>query len=430
MTPTDMTPTDTTPTDMTSTDMTSTASQYSATQFDANPTPELIVNVTPEPAMMPRENPKVTVIIGPRERFSYTRECLESLYQNTDYPFDLVFVDVCSPKPVECCIQQKSREHAFTVIRTARYLSPNQARNVGLRYVQHQLNSDYVVFLENDVIVKKGWLTQLMSCTQETGAAVVGPLTCIGKPLHQVIHNAGGRSYIKTDSKRGQPRRLIKQSAYLTGRPVAEVPQELCQMQCDYVEFHCMLVRTNIFKTAPFQETCGLLDEGMLATREHIDFCFMVTAAGGSIYSDRTAVVTTDTVGIDNNKAGLIEWFGQLELPEFKLYDLPYFMLRWSDAWDLASLNHLRKKWNLTEDRYFKKRYAKLGDRRRELLVLPLVKRLTFGRGSDRLEKLLAAIERKINHYLYDRYLAKHPEAPHPIEPVTVRHTLQAVQQR
>ncbi|MEM9087689.1 MAG: glycosyltransferase [Cyanobacteria bacterium P01_F01_bin.53] len=384
----------------------------------------------PEPVMPGTKKPKVTLVIGPRERFSYTRECLESIYQNTDYPFELVFVDVCSPKPVEHYIQQKSQEESFTVIRTARYISPNQARNVGLRYVRQQAHAAYIVFVENDVIVKRGWLTRLVSCAEETGAAVVGPLTCIGKPLHQVIHNAGGRSYIKTDLKRGQSRRLIKQSAYLTGKPVAEVPEELCPVQCDYVEFHCMLVRTNIFETAPFKKTHGLLDEGMLATREHIDFCFMVTEASGRIYSDRTAVVTTDTVGIDSNKAGLIKWFGQLELPEFKLYDLPYFMLRWSDAWDLSSLNHLRKKWNLTEDRYFKKRYAKLGDRRRELLVLPLVQRLTFGRGSDRLEKLLAAIERKINHYLYNRYLKKYPEAPHPIQPATVRHTLQSVQQR
>ncbi|EDX87725.1 glycosyl transferase, group 2 family protein [Synechococcus sp. PCC 7335] len=379
---------------------------------------------------LPDQKPKVTLVIGPRERFSYTQACLESIYQNTDYPFELVFVDVCSPRPVARYIQQKARQESFKVIRTERYLSPNQARNVGLRQVLTQTDSDYVVFVENDVVVKNGWLTKLVSCAEQTGAAVVGPLTCIGKPLHQVIHNAGGRSYIQTDFKRGQPRRKIKQSAYLTGRPVAEVPEELRPVQCDYVEFHCMLARTSLFETAPFKQTGGLLDEGMLATREHIDFCFMVTEAGGKIYSDRTAVVTTDTVGIDNNKVGLIQWFGQLKLPEFKLYDLPYFMLRWSDAWDLASLNHLRQKWDLTEDKYFKKRYAKLGARRRELLVLPLVDRLTCGRGSDRLENLLAAIERKINHYLYGRYLKKHPETPHPIQSAAVRHTLQAARQR
>lgn len=373
--------------------------------------------------------PKATLVIGPRERFSYTEACLESIYQNTDYPFELVFVDVCSPKPVARYINQKAKEESFKVIRTAQYISPNQARNVGLRYVLEHTDSDYVVFVENDVVVKKGWLTRMIACAEEERATVVGPLTCIGQPVHQVIHNAGGRSYIKTNVKNGKPRRKIKQSAYLTGKPVAQVPEELRRKQCDYVEFHCLLARTDLFKTAPFQKTGGLLDEGMMATREHIDFCFMVTEAGGTIYSDRTAVITTDTVGIDNNKVGLVEWFGELKLPDFKLYDLPYFMLRWSDAWDLASLNHLRQKWDLTEDKYFKKRYIKLGSRRRELLVNPIVNRLTLGRGSDRLEKLLSALERKVNHYFYSRYTQSHPNTSQPIELKAVRQTLQTVQQ-
>ena len=373
--------------------------------------------------------PKVTLVIGPRERFSYTRNCLESIYQNTDYPFELVFVDVCSPKPVERYIQQKAKAESFEVIRTDRYISPNQARNVGLHRVLDRGDRKYVVFVENDVIVKKGWLTRLVACAEETGAAVVGPLTCIGSPAHQVIHNAGGRSYIKEDIKRGQPRRRIKQSAYLTGKAIAEVPEELKRVQCDYVEFHCMLARTSLFATDPFKATDGLLDEGMMATREHIDFCFMVATAGGSIYSDRTAIVTTDTVGIAKNKTGLMEWFGQVQLPDFKPYDIPYFMLRWCDAWDLASLNHLRQKWNLSEDKYFKKRYAGLGSRRRELLIDPLVNRLTFGRGSDRLTKLLIALERKLNHTLYSYYVKKHTDIDKPIELSAVRQTLETVQQ-
>jgi GT2 family glycosyltransferase len=342
--------------------------------------------------------PKVTLIVGPRERFSYTRASLESIYADTDYPFDLVFVDVCSPKSVQAYLQQKSQERSFKVLTVNHYISPNQARNVGLRYVLEETDSQYVVFIENDVIVKRGWLTQLVACAQETNAAVVGPLTCIGHPAHQVIHNAGGKSYIKTDVKHGQTRRRIKQSAYLTGRAVADVQDQLHRIQCDYVEFHCMLVCTDIFAQT------GLLDEGMLATREHIDFCFMVTEAGGTIYSERAAVVTTDTLGLASNKAGLVAWFGKLQLPDFRWSDLPYFMIRWSDRWDRASLDHLRQKWNLEEDKYFTKRYAGLGGRRHELLIKPLVERVTLGKGSPGLEKLLIMLERPFNHFWFNRY--------------------------
>lgn len=58
------------------------------------------------------EQPKVTLIVNPRERFSYARQSLESIYANTEYPFNLVYVDVCSPNqtsngricPISCCV--------------------------------------------------------------------------------------------------------------------------------------------------------------------------------------------------------------------------------------------------------------------------------------------------------------------------------------
>ncbi len=365
--------------------------------------------------------PNVTLIVTPRERFSGTRATLESLYADTEYPFDLVLVDVCSPPPVQSVIREQAAEHGFTVLKSDRYLSPNQARNVGLRHVLKQGTSQYIVFVENDVIVRRGWLQKLVTCAEETQAAVVGPLTCIGNPLHQVIHNAGGKSSIKVDEKNGRTRRRIKQSAYLTGRAVADVSDQLIRTPCDYVEFHCMLVCTKIFATT------GLLDEGMLATREHIDFCFMITQAGEQIYSEREAVVTTETLGLASNKEGLIDWFGQISLPAFKWYDLPYFMLRWSDRWDRASLDHLRQKWNLDEDEYFFKRYAGLGSRRRELLILPWVQYLPFGRGNARLEKLFVRIEKALNHLFFQYYQwyvqrngspAKTPEATVQVRPI------------
>lgn len=352
--------------------------------------------------------PKVVLIVGPRERFSSTQASLESIYHGTEYPFDLIYVDVNSPQPIRRYLEEQSHQKQFKLIRTKRYLSPTQSKNVGLRYILNQIKDEYkyVVFIENDVLVKRGWLTKLVVCAEETGATVVGPLTCIGQPLHQVIHNAGGKSYITTEIKDGKASRHIYQSAALTGKAVAEVPDKLRRKKTDYVEFHCMLVRTEFFAKT------GLLDEGMLATREHIDFCFMVTQAGGSIYSEREAVVTTDTIGIETNQKGLVSWFGDVQLPEFKWFDIYYFMLRWNDAWDLASLHHLRDKWNLTEDEYFKKRYKKVGARRHELLVKPIVRRLTMGRGNQWLESLLISLERLISQAVYYHYLQQQKVAP------------------
>ncbi|WP_448601569.1 glycosyltransferase family 2 protein [Thermoleptolyngbya sp.] len=348
-----------------------------------------------------RENaPKVTIVVGPRERFSHTQESLESVYRNTHYPFDLVYVDVCTPPVIQKYLNAQAQEKGFTLIRTDYYISPNQARNVGLRHVLKVAKSQYVVFLENDVVVEPGWLTQLVKCAEETGAEVVGPLTCIGKPELGVIHNAGGATYILSDVKPdGRVKRRLRQEAYLTGKAIAQVQDQMHRIQCDYVEFHCLMARTDLFAKI------GLLDEGMLATREHIDFCLSVKEAGGKIYCERKSVVTTDTVGIAQNKKGLEELFGTNLLPDFKWYDLPYFMVRWCNAWDRASLDHLRQKWNLAEDSYFKKRYQIIGNRRRELLVKPLEQRLTFGRGNAWLEKILNVLEQRLNDFFYQRHL-------------------------
>ena len=347
------------------------------------------------------EKPKVTIIACIRERFSCTRQFLENIYKNTDYPFELVYVDIGSPAHIQRYLQGKAQEKQFKLLNTGYYASPNQAKNVGLLYVLGHSEPKYIVFIENDVTVKRGWLTKLVACAEETGAAVVGPLTCIGKPEHQVIHNAGGHAYIVTEVKNDQIRRRIRQQAYLTGKTVAKLTEQLHRTRCDYVEFHCMLAKTEIF------EKEGLLDEGMLASREHIDFCLTVSQAGGAIFSEREAVVTTDALGIGSNKIGLGAWFGYLQIPNFEWSDLPYFMLRWSDAWDLASLHRLRDKWELSEDKYFQKRYRGIGSRRHELLIQPLVRRLTFGQGSAWLEKLLIFLERKLNQYVYRCYVRR-----------------------
>ena len=348
----------------------------------------------------PKTMPKVAIVVGPRERFSHTQASLESVYRNTHYPFDLVYVDVCTPPIIQTYLKAQAQEKGFQLIRTDYYISPNQARNVGLRQVLKEAKAQYVVFLENDVVVEPGWLTQLVNCAQDTGAEVVGPLTCIGKPELGVIHNAGGATYILNDVKPdGRVKRRLRQEAYLTGKAIAQVQDQMHRIECDYVEFHCLMARTDLFAKI------GLLDEGMLATREHIDFCLSVKEAGGKIICDREAVVTTDTVGIAQNKKGLEELFGTNPLPDFKWYDLPYFMVRWCNAWDRASLDHLRLKWNLAEDSYFKKRYRIIGNRRRELLVKPLVQRLTFGRGNEWLEQLFNGLEQRLNDFFYQRHL-------------------------
>ncbi|AFZ30747.1 glycosyl transferase family 2 [Gloeocapsa sp. PCC 7428] len=323
---------------------------------------------------------QVTLVVVPRERFSYTRESLESIYAHTKFPFELVYVDGGSPAHIQRYLQQQAAEKNFQLIRTDHYLSPNQARNLGLAAVK----SKYVVFVDNDVVVTPGWLTRLVECAEETDAAIVGPLVCIGQPEAGIVHLAGGEAHIELQQKEKNGKikikRRVHEKHYFVNRRLADVQNQLQRIQCEFAEFHCVLVRREIFTKV------GVLDEKLLNTREHIDFSMTVAQAGGKIYCEPASIVT------------------YVPGPPFELSDMPYFMLRWSDAWELASLKHFREKWDVTEDKYFQKRYERLGLRRHQAFLKPLVRRFTFGKRSRWLEQKIVPLERTLNRYISDRY--------------------------
>ncbi|WP_081403124.1 glycosyltransferase family 2 protein [Scytonema hofmannii] len=347
------------------------------------------------------ENPLVTLIVVPRERFSYSRESLESIYKDTNYPFDLVYVDCGSPSDTRRYLEEQAQQKQFKLIRSEYFLSPNRARNIGRREVK----TKYIVFIDNDVIVKPGWLEKLVQCAEETGAGVVGPLTCIGKPEHEIIHNAGGKVRIVPEIQGDKTVWRNKQKAFFNGTPMAEVRDQLHRIKCDYVELHCVLVRTELF------DRVDLLDEGLLNTREYIDLCLMATQAGSTIYCERESVVFTDTLAVGEAQKNLAS-AGYIQGTQFQWSDLHFFMVRWSDAWELESLHYFRDKWNLSDDdAYLQKRYRKLGHRRHEAWLKPLIRRFTFGRDSEWLEKILMPLERRLNRWISNRYEKFYPQS-------------------
>ena len=261
------------------------------------------------------EAPQVTVVVVPRERFSVALRSLDTLYDNTDGPFDLVYVDGNSPAPVRDALREQAARRGFRLLRTEHYLSPNRARNLG----GAEATTRYVVFVDNDVIVTPGWLDALVSCADDTGAWVVGPLAFEGELADGMVHNAGG--FCHFDGPQGE-RDLVQDNRY-GHRHLSELPGGLRRFAVDYVEFHCVLVRRAAF------DVIGPLDERLLSTREHLDLCLQVAAHGGEVWSDCSSLVTYDNP------------------PPVPVRDLPFFMLRWSEAWNVASLRHFAAKYEL-----------------------------------------------------------------------------------
>ena len=318
----------------------------------------------------------ITIVVVPRERFSYTQQSLNSIYEYTKLPFELVYVDGGSPKSVQQYLSQAATQREFTLLRTEHFLAPNQARNLGLSEVK----TDYVLFMDNDVHVSPGWLEKLWQCAKETDATVICPLTCIGNPLHEKIHLAGGEARIFIELKGDKTLRRVHEKHYFVNRPVVDVQEKLHRRSCEFAEFHCMLIKRSIF------DEIGALDEKLLSTREHIDFCLNVSQAGGKIYCEPESVVTY--------------------VPDilYRWSDLAFFMLRWSDEWEVKSLKRFRKKWNLDKDKYFKKRYKRLGHRRHHAFLRPLIRKVMFGKTIPWLENAAIQLERQLNRVITGRY--------------------------
>ncbi|MGD1867345.1 MAG: glycosyltransferase family 2 protein [Phormidesmis sp.] len=330
--------------------------------------------------------PQVTIVVVPRERFSYAQISLESLYENTMVPFDLVYIDGNSPKPERRFIERYSKEKGFKLIRTEHYLWPNRARNLGLAEVK----TPYVVFVDNDVVVQPGWLRIMLECSQAEDATVVGPLMCHEEPIHEIVHFAGGESRVVTDIK---SRRHLREKMYLQGRMVKDVRPRLAQCETELCEFHCMLVKMDVF------DELGPFDESVLNTKEHVDFCMNVAALGRTVYFEPDSVVT------------------YVPGPTLAWRDLHYYMLRWSNAWELVSLARLMEKWNLCEDGYFKHKYKALGWRRRAAILQPMLDKIGLTNRRSLPNKLmmyglLAPIEVTLNKWLTYRYAQKHLQAP------------------
>ncbi|HKR89284.1 MAG TPA: glycosyltransferase [Phenylobacterium sp.] len=277
---------------------------------------------------------RVTIVLTQRERFSAMQESLSSLLENTPEPFRLVCATGSVSTRMRAWLKHQSQQHGFMHVEAPRTLTPPEARNLGLQYA----DTEYVVFAENDVVFKAGWLSALIACADETGADVVAPLTCEGRPIHTIVHHVGS---VETNQEtfEGAPdgQRDFHEEFYLQGRTCDEVADFLVRRQTRSFEMHCFLMRRDVFNRV------GLFDPDIVS-KEYLDFAWRLRkAGGGSIWVEPKAVVT---------------FLIPSRTDPITFADLPYFLLRWSQAWQNRSHDALKQKWGLAERGFIASRRA------------------------------------------------------------------------
>jgi GT2 family glycosyltransferase/glycosyltransferase involved in cell wall biosynthesis len=119
---------------------------------------------------------KVAVVIVSYNNLQYLKLCLKSIWKKTNYPnFQVVVVDNGSESAVveflEACAAKESR---LKVILNRENLGFARANNLGIAAAG---DCEYVVLLNDDTIVTRGWLDTMVRYLNDPRIGLVGPVT-------------------------------------------------------------------------------------------------------------------------------------------------------------------------------------------------------------------------------------------------------------
>jgi len=254
-------------------------------------------------------NPKVSIIILNWNGWKDTTECLESVYQISYPNYDVIVVDNGSEddsiekikeyaegkieveskffeydpsnkpiKIIERTIEEadawggKEREigdlpsnRKLILIKNEKNYGFAEGNNIGMRYALKTLNPDYVLLLNNDTVVDKGFLGELVKVGEsDEKIGIVGPKIYYYdyNGRKDIINFAGGKF------------NMWKGQSYHIGITEIDKGQYDEIREVDYVDGSCLLARRETIKNA------GLLSLNYFTYWEETDWCIRGYRAG------------------------------------------------------------------------------------------------------------------------------------------------------
>jgi GT2 family glycosyltransferase len=208
---------------------------------------------------LPKNRKRVSIIVLTFNQYKLTKQFIESLKKHTPEEYELIFVDNGSKdKTKEYLDEFRANNTNVKLIFNNSNLGFAKANNQGIRVA----TGEYVILLNNDVILTDNWLERMIACAQSSPQiGVVGPST----------NNATGQQVI--NYKIGLNESEIQKFAYLHAMKEAG----------NWFEVHrvigfCMLIKKEVI------DKIGMLDERFgPGGFEDYDFCLRVKQAGYKI---------------------------------------------------------------------------------------------------------------------------------------------------
>jgi GT2 family glycosyltransferase len=119
---------------------------------------------------------KAAIVIVTWNNLGYTRQCIESLLADQTWPNKkLIVVDNASTDgTVEYLTDLSEENENVLFIANRENLGFAAGNNIGFKHLD---DSEYVVLLNNDTVVPKGWLANLLKHLRNPEIGAVGPVT-------------------------------------------------------------------------------------------------------------------------------------------------------------------------------------------------------------------------------------------------------------
>ncbi|HEV2740932.1 MAG TPA: glycosyltransferase [Candidatus Elarobacter sp.] len=317
--------------------------------------------------------PRVTVIIPVYDDTAMTLECLRSLAADNPSTVQVEYVVVDDASPAADVARQLSSVPGITFLRNAENLGFLRTCNRAALLS----TADYVMFLNNDTLVRPGWLDELVRTAEQdphvgvVGAKLIYPDGSLQEAGGLIWRDASGWNY-----GRG-------------GRP--DDPSYEYVRDVDYCSGAALLVRRALF------EQVGRFDERFApAYYEDCDLCFAVRRAGFRVvYQPRAVVVHREgaTGGTDTG-AGV---------KRHQMLNLPKFRRKWSDVLESEHLVH--------EPAAVARAVRRLQGRRIVVMIDNYVPEPDRDAGSNRNVHIIRLLRELGSHVMFmpDNYLASQP---------------------
>jgi GT2 family glycosyltransferase len=196
-----------------------------------------------------------------------------------------------------------------------------QSRNIAI----DRADTKYLILVDNDVYVKPGCIEALHRCAEQEQAGAVTPLILRGGLDSESIHVGGGDFEVR---RNGQGKTYFHHRQKWEHSLVSEVEAQLMREPTKLLEDHCILARTDLLRSL------GRLDERLCLMVSSAEFSFLLQKSGAKLMFEPAA-------------RAIYLWGPDVP---FKLSDLPFWYLAWSEAWSRSQMNALSRRHDVEVD--------------------------------------------------------------------------------